>query len=73
MGGGGRSALFTCYWPSKKGCGQRGKNSLVDKIYEKIVILHILYLYFVGSVFKVICTSCNGPGFDPSIRRHSGI
>ncbi len=19
------------------------------------------------------CTSCNGPGFDPSIRRHSGI
>ncbi len=20
-----------------------------------------------------LCTSCNGPGFDPSIRRHSGI
>jgi len=19
------------------------------------------------------CTGCNGPGFDPSIRRHSGI
>ncbi len=22
---------------------------------------------------KCQCTSCNGPGFDPSIRRHSGI
>ncbi len=27
----------------------------------------------VVRAFDCQCTSCNGPGFDPSIRRHSGI
>ncbi len=43
------------------------------------------YLYFKGPISTRMrsslvvrasdcqCTSCNGPGFDPSIRRHSGI
>ncbi len=45
--------------------------------------LFFFYKYFLGGFFffcsPVVrvsdcqCTGCNGPGFDPSIRRHSGI
>jgi hypothetical protein len=39
------------------------------KLFQKFQFLHQLVKQF----FWCQCTSCNGPEFDPSIRRHSGI
>jgi hypothetical protein len=43
--------------------------SFVD--YDKIISQMRSSLVVRASVCQ--CTNCNGPGFDPSIRRHSGI
>ncbi len=51
---------------------------LLEQTACKYVYLYIELLLFMRSSLVVRasdcqCTSCNGPGFDPSIRRHSGI
>ncbi len=39
----------------------------------EVYIIYVMRSSLVVRASDCQCTSCNGPGFDPSIRRHSGI
>ncbi len=73
---GSRSCYFR-HWPSR--CQQ--KTNFLTQFFLLITFWSYIYIIFQrwmrsSLVFRASdcqCTSCNGPGFDPSIRRHSGI
>ncbi len=62
--------LFYLYWLAKK---IRSVISLVNVWDIHVYLLLRMRSSLVVRASDCQCTSCNGPGFDPSIRRHSGI
>jgi hypothetical protein len=46
-------------------------------MYAEVTIIYVFIMRMRSSLvvraYDCQCTRCNGPGFDPSIRRHSGI
>ncbi len=72
----------------RKECPHRLKSAPSHRILFGVTKFHIYCRYRPQSTYIISlrmrsslvvwasdcqCTSCNGPGFDPSIRRHSGI
>jgi hypothetical protein len=53
------------------------RNCFETHCYYGFLLVNFLKCTFMASLVvrasDCQCTSCNGPGFDPSIRRHSGI